>query len=150
MEVCLGILKRNALMLLLGAVPCLFAGDPFPLETGNTWTYRESTTGQTFTITVGLPIFYGGHVYYQVRGYVGGDAMARIDEGGQLVYLDPEGKEALLTPLVPFDGGWYNVPLRTCDSLAQAAEKRGSHEGPAGRFSNVLDVRFQTPECADA
>ena len=122
----------------------------FPLATGNTWTYRDKSGGSAFTVTVGQALERGGNVYYQVRGYAEGDVMARVREDGDLVYLDPDGNEAVLTPLHPEPGKWQSVPLRMCDQRAQAEERRGQHDGPAAPLGEVLEVRYQTLNCADA
>ena len=45
------------------------AAEFFPLETGNTWTYRNAVTNTQFTVRVGLPFQSFDRVYYQLRGY---------------------------------------------------------------------------------
>lgn len=134
--------------LLVAAVPAAAAF--FPLSTGNSWTYKDLSGGSAFTVTVGQSLERGGKVYYHLRGYAEGDVMARVRENGDLVYLDPEGNETVLTPLSAEAGGWQKAPLRMCDQEAQALERRGKHDGPAGPLGEVLEVRYQTLNCADA
>ena len=127
------------------------AGDMFPLEFGNTWTYRETATGQQFTVRVGTPALIGERIYYTLTGYAASNVLARMNGEGQLVYLDPEfDMERVLTPLTPFEGGWWEAPYRECQQEAQAQERRGRHEGPAGTFAGTLDVRYRSFSCADA
>jgi hypothetical protein len=125
--------------------------DFFPLATGNTWTYKEARFGQTFSIRVGLPFFINERVYYNLTGYTDSRQLVRLDEQGQLVYLDEDRQvELLLTSFEPFEGGWWDSPGRTCSDWGQTLVKRGTHEGPAGTFNNVLEVRYRTFNCADA
>lgn len=131
--------------------PTLCSADFLPLRQGNTWTYREGKTGQTFTVRVGTPVVTNDKVYYSLDGYVEKKVLARIDESGQLVYADEEaGLERVLTPFVPLEQGSWEAPFRQCDSLSQALEKRGVHDGAAGPLENVLEVRYRTVSCADA
>jgi hypothetical protein len=131
--------------------PTLCSADFLPLRQGNTWTYREGKTGQTFTVRVGTPVVSNDKVYYSLHGYVETKVLARIDESGQLVYADEEaGLERVLTPFVPQEQGSWEAPFRQCESLSQALDKRGVHDGVAGPFENVLEVRYRTVSCADA
>ena len=125
--------------------------DFFPLATGNTWTYKEARFGQTLTVKVGLPFFINERVYYSLTGYTAAQLLVRQDERGQLVYLDEDRQtELLLTAFGAVEGGWWLSPQRTCADFGQAQDKRGVHEGPAGTFGNVLEVRYRTFNCADA
>ncbi len=128
----------------------LFAGNFMPLQTGNTWVYRDSQTGQSFTVRVGVPVFVNYQTYFTLRGFTPNAVCARIDEKGELVYLDEERNvERLLTSFIPFEGGWWQGGARSCDALGQTLEKPGIHDGPAGPFPEVLQVRFRNFECAD-
>ena len=125
--------------------------DFFPLATGNTWTYKEARFGQTFSVKVGLPFFINERVYYSLTGYTEAKQLVRQDERGQLVYLDEDRQVELpLTSFEPFEGGWWDAPDRTCADWGQTLEKRGTHEGPAGTFRDVLEVKYRTFNCADA
>jgi hypothetical protein len=133
------------------AVASLSAANYFPLETGNTWTYRNNVTGQTFTVRVSLPVMVNDTVYYTLQGYVGSNIMVRVDEHDTLVYVDNEtNQERPLISFVPFEGGWWNAPYRACEQESQTQEKRGAYDGPAGEFREVLNVRFRSFDCADA
>ena len=122
----------------------------FPLSTGNTWTYKDLSGGSAFTVTVGQSLERDGKTYYQLRGYAESDVMARIHENGDLVHLDSEGNETILTPLTPAAGKWEKAPLRMCDQLAQVEERRGQYNGPAAPLGEVLQVRYKVLNCADA
>jgi hypothetical protein len=129
----------------------MWGGDFFPLQNGNTWTYRESTTGQTFTIRVGTPVLTDDRVYSSLRGYTDSPLLVRVDERGELVVLDPEtGSERVLTSFTPFEGGRWEAPFRQCDSLGQTQEKRATHDGRVGPISGVLEIRYRVISCADA
>lgn len=142
---------RFSLILLASSLMPLMAADYFPLANGNTWTYRDSKSGQAQTVRVGTPLLIDGKVYHTLKGYAGSDLMVRVDERGQLVYLDPDAsRESILTPLVPFSGGWWNVGYRACeDAEAQAQERPGKHEGPAGQFGEALEVKYRSASCRD-
>ncbi|MEO8592546.1 MAG: BsuPI-related putative proteinase inhibitor [Candidatus Solibacter sp.] len=124
--------------------------DFFPLATGNTWTYKDAKFGQTLTVRVGLPFLINDKVYYSLRGYTDTQLLVRKDERGQLVYLDEDRQQdLLLTFFEPFEN-WWESPGRTCAQWGLTSGKRGQHEGPAGSFPDVLEVRYRTFTCADA
>lgn len=65
--------KMNSIRLfaVAGLLACsASSADFFPLETGNTWTYKEAKTGQPFTVRVGLPSLINQRAYYSLSGYV--------------------------------------------------------------------------------
>jgi hypothetical protein len=99
-------------------------------------------------VTVGQSLERDGKTYYQLRGYAESDVMARIHENGDLVYLDSEGNETILTPLTPTAGKWEKAPLRMCDQQAQVEERRGQHNGPVAPLGEVLQVQSGA-SCAD-
>ena len=135
---------------LLGACS-LLAGNFMPLQPGNSWTYRDAQSGQSFTVRVGTPVMSNYQVYYSLNGFTNDRLLVRIDEKGELVYLDEaREQERLLTSFQPFEGGWWQGGARACDALGQTLEKRGIHDGPAGPFQDVLQVRFRNFDCADA
>ena len=89
-------------------------------------------------------------MYYSLAGYVDQGVLARVDERNQLVRLDEDtGNEALLASFTPSGEGWWDAPLRTCEQQGQTLERRGVHDGPAGPFPDVLEVRYRTLSCAD-
>ncbi len=130
----------------------LFATDYLPLQAGNTWTYREATTGQTFNIRVGQPVDIAGHQYYDLVGYTATDLLVRIDETfGSLVYWDNDrNQEFLLTSFEQFEGGHWEAPFRPCpDQDGQGQLKLANHNGPAGPIAGVLDIEYRVIGCAD-
>ena len=143
--------KPITTFLLLGAAALASPGEYLPLETGNTWTYRESATGQTFTVTVGTPFWVNDQAYHPLRGYATVPVLARFDEANnQIVWFDEERRVELpLVSFAPFEGGWWNAPLRPCEQEGQTAEKPGRHDGAAGSIQ-TLEIRYRSFGCADA
>ncbi|MEO8125898.1 MAG: BsuPI-related putative proteinase inhibitor [Bryobacteraceae bacterium] len=128
----------------------LFAGDLLPLQFGNTWTYRESRTGQEFTVRVSTPLMRDGQVYYSLMGYGTKTLFVRENENHDLVYLADETESELpLTVFAPSDRTWWEAPFRPCEQEGQTQSKRGSYDGSGGPFSNVLEVRYRSFGCAD-
>lgn len=122
-----------------------------PLDFGNTWTYRNSETGEAFTMRVGSAAVVNGKVYQTLFGYVGSDVLVRIDESKNVVYLDNDtNEERTLLSLIASDDAWTRAPFRACDQESQTQSKRATYGGPAGDFENVLDVRFRGISCPDA
>jgi hypothetical protein len=132
---------------------CLLMGADFlPLAPGNTWTYREAASGQTFSVRVGQPVTISGNVYYQLTGYAGADLLVRIEPVyGALVYWDQaRNQEILLTSFEQFEGGYWVAPFRPCpDQVGQGQLKLGNYDGPSGPIANVLNVRYVAIGCAD-
>jgi Intracellular proteinase inhibitor len=130
----------------------LAGADFFPLQDGNTWTYREATTGATLNVQVGPPVTNAGKVYYKLSGYVTSDLLVRIDgRYGELMYWDDAQKqEFLLTSFEPFEGGHWLARQRPCpEQDGQTQVMRGQHDGPAGPVSDVLEITYRPVGCAD-
>ena len=126
------------------------AGDIFPLQTGNTWAYRNAASGELITMDVGSPAVIGERVYFQLRGYVQGSVLVRVNENNELVRIDEEtGREQVLTVLTPQRSAW-EAPARGCRQEGLTREQPGVHEGAAGPFHNVLEVEYRVISCADA
>jgi hypothetical protein len=123
-----------------------------PLEPGNTWTYRDKSTGSTFTVRVGVPVaMQSGAVYYMLNGYAETRLLVRMNEEGNLAYYDEElERERVLTPMAGTLDMWWDVPQRPCENQARMLSKRSVYEGPAGRWSDVAAVEYRTFACADA
>lgn len=134
---------------------CLLLGADFlPLRDGNTWTYREAGSGQTFTVRVGEPTTIAGNIYYKLTGYAVSDLLVRVkveEVNHSLVYWDDaRNQEFLLTSFEPFEGGYWFAPFRPCpEQVGQTQVKRGIHDGPAGPVSDVLEMRYVAVGCAD-
>lgn len=131
----------------------LYGADLFPLHEGNTWTYRDAGTGQTFTVRVGQPVTKGGNVYYQLTGYSDSDLLVRVEPvyGALMFWDDARYQENLLTSFEQFEGGYWVAPFRPCpDQVGQTQVKRGVHDGPAGPVADVVEIRSVGFGCADA
>jgi Intracellular proteinase inhibitor len=147
----MGSFKTAILALALNSC-ALLGADFFPLQDGNTWTYREPVTGQTFTVRVGPAVTTAGNVYYKLTGYADNDLLVRVEPVyGALVYWDDaRNQEILLTSFEQFEGGYWYAPFRPCpDQAGQTQLKRGNHSGPAGPVSDVLEIRYRAFGCAD-
>lgn len=140
-------------MLAIALNSCALLGaDFFPLQDGNTWTYREAVTGQTFSVRVGQPVTMAGNQYYKLTGYADSDLLVRVEPVySQLMYWnEARNQEILLTSFEPFEGGYWVAPLRPCpDQVGQTQVKRGNHAGPAGPVSDVLEISYRAFGCAD-
>ena len=147
----MSLFKTAALAVALNSC-ALLGADFFPLQDGNTWTYREPVTGQTFTVRVGQTVTNAGNVYYKLSGYADAELLVRIEPVyGALMYWDEaRNQEILLTSFEQFEGGYWSAPFRPCpDQAGQTQLKRGNHSGPAGPVSDVLEIRYRAPGCAD-
>ena len=143
---------KTAIILIALNACALLGADFFPLRNGNTWTYREAATGQTFTVRVGQPVTIAGNVYYKLTGYLQSDLLVRIEDVyGTLMYWDEtRNQEILLTDFERFEGGHWIAPLRPCpEQVGQGQLKSGNHDGPAGPVSDVLEIRYRAVGCAD-
>lgn len=142
-------IDRNLLALLLPATAAL-AGEILPLQSGNQWTYRDLTSGQSFTVRVGAPLAAGnGSVYHRLNGYVGRALWVRAEADGTLMYLDEEaGAERRLTSFE--DAGWAEAPFRSCDHESRVAEAPGPHSGAAGWFAAAQRLEYRAFGCADS
>lgn len=128
------------------ALPSLLAasGPPLmPLETGNVWVYRDKSSGETRTISVGtgLATLDGRH-YFHLRGYVDQPLWVREAPNGSLFYFNEEtGAENLLTSFESVDGGWAEAPFRICEQESQPAKER---------HKRALVLHYRSFGCADA
>lgn len=144
-------MKLNKFVFGLTALVGVAAGaDFFPLQTGNTWTYRNPTTGESFSVSVGLPFVINDRVYSQLRGYVDRPLFVRLNEQNDLIVINDETmQEQPLTFFTSFERGWWEAPARTCLQQGRTSEKRGLHDGLSGPFHDVLEITYRTFSCAD-
>ncbi|MBS1827531.1 MAG: hypothetical protein JST93_19605 [Acidobacteria bacterium] len=129
----------------------LYGATYLPLANGNTWTYREATTGQSLTVRVGVPLaLRNGRVYHSLNGYAQKQLWVRNDENGQLVYLEEDSeRETLLTSFQPGEA-WWTSPYRECTQQGQTQAKRTPYNGPGGSWEDTLVIRYRTSICNDA
>jgi hypothetical protein len=140
----------HKILIAMAALAVSAAGaDFFPLQTGNTWKYRNAETGAEFTVQVGLPVFMNNYVYYSIRGYADDRLLARVNVRSELVALNEEtGIEQVVTSFAGF-GGWWDAPVRGCDQQGQTLDRREIHDGPTGPIGDVLPINFRILTCAD-
>jgi hypothetical protein len=128
----------------------LFGADLFPLFPGNTWTYREFTTGNEFTVRVSTPVVINEIVYHSLLGYAGNTLLVRPNNQQQMVYLDEEtGQELLLIDFEPSGTRWWPAPLRTCQQEGQTQRDGAVYEGAPGPFFDVLEIHYRSMNCGD-
>ena len=143
----------NALKLVFGTA-CLISSAPaedfFPLQPGNVWAYRNATTGESFTVSVGSPVVIQERVYHLLRGYAKQPLLVRLDERKDLVQVDEKtGLEQTLTSFVSLPGGWWEAPARGCAHEGMALNRGTAHDGAAGPFPDVRELFYRTIACAD-
>lgn len=132
----------------LAAAGALSAADYFPLQNGNSWTYRAAGGTAQFTIRVGTPALVDGEIWYSLSGYVPQRLLVRY-EGDRLLYLDDQdGQPRQLTSFQP--GASWKAPLRQCAETGEAQSKPAAYSGPTGPIDNALEIRYTTSTCADA
>jgi hypothetical protein len=143
-------IDKKLLALLLPAAAAL-AGDFLPLETGNRWTYRDLTSGQSFTVRVGTPLAtLDGTVYHSLTGYVPRALWVRALPDGTLVYLDEEASaERTLASFEDAGGGWAEAPFRPCEQESRLAGGPAPHHGAAGWFAAAWKLEYRSFRCAD-
>jgi len=139
-------------MTLFVSGPSMRAAEMFPLNPGAIWEYRAEGVAEPLIIRVGYNQLYaGGQVYSRLFGYVSQPVWARLDEAGDLYYLDEEsGRDRLLTMLDVDNSVWFEAPLRDCEQEGQAHADRVPYPGPTGAIADTLAVRYRTFSCADA
>lgn len=129
--------------LLLGS-GLLQAANFFPLQNGNSWTYRIAGTQQEFTVQVGAPVTMEGRDWFPLTGYTPQRVWVRY-EGDRLTYLDESSAtESVLTSFLP--GNNWPAPMRQCRQSGEAQGTRAKYAGGDG----ALEIRYATFECADA
>ena len=127
---------------LLGAA-VLPAANYFPLQNGNSWTYRVTGTQQQFTVQVGAPVTMEGRDWFPLTGYTPQRVWVRY-EGDRLIYLDESSAtEAALTSFLP--GNTWRAPMRVCRQSGEAQGTRSKYDS-----GDALEIRYQTFDCADA
>ena len=94
----------------------LSAAELLPLDMGNYWIYRDQKSGSEFTVRVGQPVWtQNGRLYHYVTGFGANYVIARNDERGRIVALDPEtGAESVLVAFDVRPGDWWEAPGREC------------------------------------
>ena len=95
-------------------------------------------------------LYSEGRVYSHLTGYVDEPVWVRLNEAGDLVYLDLEtAHERVLTSFARPAPGWFEAPLRGCDQEGRA-HTDAPYSGPTGRFAETLPVIYRSFSCADA
>jgi hypothetical protein len=142
-------LKIAIILVILTGTTSVFGAELLPLAPGNRWTYRASTTGESFTVEVGTQVYLNQRVYHTLRGYVNEPLLVRASEHDSIVYWDEEkGADILLISFERPARNWWEAPRRECRQEGQTQEERARHEGPSGRW-DVVQIEYRTYGCAD-
>lgn len=122
-----------------------------PLQPGNSWTYRNLPTGESFTIRVGTPLgTQDGQVYYRLTGYVDRPLWVRAEPNGNLLYLDEDtGRELVLTAFEDVRPAWAAAPFRPCEQESQPLAQSEPYIGPIGMFTSTTELQYRSFSCAD-
>ncbi len=92
----------------------------------------------------------GGRLYHRLTGYVAQPLWVRAAENGDLFFRDEEfDRDLLLSSFENTDRAWFEAPFRPCEQQSQAQTARRDYQGPAGRFSAALSIRYRSFNCAD-
>jgi hypothetical protein len=142
-------MRKLCLAVLAGSLT-LWGGDLFPLQEGNRWTYA-SNRGSAFTVQVGAPVNQGDVTYLPLTGYTQQPVLARINDARDVVYLDEaSGAEVVLISFAPSADSWWKTSGRMCTDEGQTQGDRVNYSGPAGAFSDALEIRYRSTSCNDA
>ena len=129
---------------LLFAAGSLSATSFFPLQKGNSWTYRMTGTPLQLIVKVGAPITLDGRDWYPLSGYAQEPALVRY-EGHRLLTRDASHpQETQLTSFLP--GDRWPAPLRECRQIGEAQGTRAKY----GDTAEALEILYETLDCADA
>ena len=131
----------------------LFAATPdyFPLEVGNSWTYRSSgrTGTDVKTIEVQRTDTIGGRSWFLVD-FLGRAVFLRATPEGTLVEWDAAANRE--KPWIAFaapDRSSFPTEIDQCNKSARIESRAEKYKGPLGDFDTALKLAFE-PSCADA
>lgn len=148
-------MRYRILFLLTASIWCgpAQAATLFPLNPGAVWEYRAEGVQDPLVMRVSSNQLYlfDGRVYSHLTGYVSEPLWVRLNDAGDLVYLDDEsGRDLVLTDFGLEAGGRFAAPFRPCEQEGQAHSGRVPYSGPTGSFAETLAVRYRSFSCADA
>lgn len=140
-------LMKSALLATVAVAPAL-AADYLPIAYGNTWTYREARSGHEFTVRVTNSVVRQGRTYHTLVGFSSNPLLVRTNDMGDVVFLrETSATEALLARFT-LSAMWWSSGGRDCVHEGMPAGAL-DHEGPAGRFRSVFEIRYRTFGCWD-
>ncbi len=148
-----GIRTFIASTLLLTAAAALFGAEPdyFPLAVGNSWVYRvtEGRIPDAQVVEVSGTSAFDGRDYYRVQ-FFGRLVYLRTASDGTLYEFDSDAKrEKVWIAFGGETGSTFATEIDNCTKAGKIEGKALKYSGPAGSFSNALQVSF-TQACADA
>lgn len=134
-----------------GMAMMLPAAELLPLDMGNYWIYRDQKSGTEFTVRVGQPVWtQDGKLYHYVTGFGDTSVIARNDERGRIVALNPEtGAESVLIAFDARPGDWWEAPGRQCPHEGRTQDQRPAYDGPLGHWQQTVQVEYRPMGCGD-
>lgn len=130
----------------------------FPLQVGNTWTYRYSgrtAPDVTPTIAVVGTREVEGRTYFEVRYPFLGvpdapDALLRVNNEGTLVLRRDDGREAPWVAFAAPVGSTFRTEQDPCSQTGRVDSRSATVRLPIGEFTNGLQIAYPSANCADA
>jgi len=139
-------------------VPCCSAAttfgaepDYFPLAVGNSWVYRvtEGRIPDVQVVEVSGTAAIGGGDYFLVK-FFGRDVYLRTASDGTLYEYDAEAKrEKVWIAFGSGTGQTFATEIDNCTKTGKMEGKEVKYSGPAGTFTNALQISLGK-SCADA
>ncbi len=139
--------------LLLGAAAFAAEPDYFPLHPGNQWVYRcTGNCGDELPVLeIARDRSFNGTWYALLKGFHGRETWLRQDSDGVLWALDPDsGLETRWYSFFAPVGEPFDTGADPCSRSASVVTREFDYRGPAGRFDDVLQLRYGESACADA
>jgi hypothetical protein len=130
------------------------APDYFPLNTGNSWTYRPANpaSGAEATlrsVSVGPVERIGARDYYRVD-FFGRSLLLRAQSGGPIFSFNVKtGVEEQWLDLGAPEGSNFDAHLDSCTTRGRTESRSATIATPAGEFTHALHLFFMG-QCADA
>lgn len=140
-------------LLLSAAVAAAFGAEPdyFPLAVGNSWVYRvtEGRIPGTEVVEVGGTATIEGRNYFRVK-FFGRDVFLRTASDGTLYEYDANAKrEKVWIAFAAETGQTFATERDNCTRSGKIEGKAVKYSGPAGTFTNALQISF-VQSCSDA
>lgn len=133
---------KSVILTLLAAASMLSAADFFPLSPGNSWTLR-SDRGATLEIKVNQTLLQSNdQTYYRLTNYRSEGTWLRLDEAGELHWLDLGAETTELLTRFDASRGTYTTRLGACNQSAKVSEKRVPWGAP-GQQLPALHIEYQ-------
>ena len=139
--------------LLLSAAMAAYGAGPdyFPLAVGNSWVYRvtEGRIPDVQVVEVSGTAALDGRDYFRVK-FFGRDVYLRTAADGTLYEYDANAKrEKVWIAFGAETGQTFATEIDNCTKSGKMEGKAVKYSGPAGNFTNALQISF-AQSCSDA